>query len=182
MSALGWRAACAVAVCVASFSARDAFAEDAASARTTKRWYGWEVLIANGAADLATVAGLVQMASGELDGGFFTATTTPLWRSTGSLFVELVGHNKLTGVAWSLANFGVPLLGAFTLGYAVSGHGPQPGQPLDPEFAKAWAGGMLLGGSIVTAIEVSVAFEDVAAAPRVMVQVGPTSASLSIPF
>jgi hypothetical protein len=128
--------------------------------RSHKRWYGWQVLIVHGVADTLATAGLIATFAGKEGAGFGMATVAPVLRGLGSYFVESA-HDNRGAPAYAIMSFLGPLLGGAAIGVSLSGDRKvAPGEDVEPYFARGWAAGMLVGGSLATAIEASVTFDD----------------------
>jgi hypothetical protein len=136
-----------------------------------QRWYGWESLIGHGIADTALAASIL-VASEDGDAALALFVVGFLGRPASSLVVQGVhdGEYLLAGGGSLL----LPVLGAgAAIGIADALGAADGGGP-----AVIWAlsGGMMVGGSIMAALEASFAFED---APSVKVTAGPRGAGLS---
>lgn len=134
----------------------------ASAPKTTRAWYGWQVLVLHGVIDAVSVAGLVatSVEPGKA-GGFIASALTPIARGFGSWLLESANGNERHAILYGLTNFLVPLIGAGVAG-GIAGEGRtlEPSEDVQPEFAQGFIGGMLFGGSIMTAIESSVAFDE----------------------
>lgn len=145
-----------------------------------KRWYGWQVLLVHGLSDMLVVGGLIGMES-DLGGGFAATALAPIVRGLGTGILEAAHHDTAAGVLWGAGNFLLPLLGAAGIGQGIAGDRERKEEEdVEPVFARGWAAGMLVGGSVITAIEASVAFEDKPV--NVGVHVSPSFASVSVAF
>lgn len=144
------------------------------------RWYGWQVLLVHGVSDLFVVGGLVGMEA-DVGGGFVATAIAPILRGVGTGLLEAAHHDVPAGVLWGAGNFLLPLVGAAAIGRGVAGDRTvREGEDVEPFFARGFAAGALLGGSVMTAIEASVAFED--RPTNVGVHVSPSFVSVDVAF
>lgn len=134
-----------------------------------RRWYGWQALVVHGVSDTILTASIAVAGASE-DAAGALLVTAGLGRPLGSFVVEAVHDGE-----YLLAP-----AGSFLLPAAGGGGGIAVAEALGVgedrvAVLRFAAGGMILGGSIMAALEAGLAFED---AP-VHATLGPDGVSLT---
>ncbi|MFO0613339.1 MAG: hypothetical protein U0414_12160 [Polyangiaceae bacterium] len=148
--------------------------------RRPRRWYGWQVLLVHGLSDAIAVGGLIGM-EWDVGGGFIATTLSPIFRGLATGILEAAHDDTAAGVLWGSGSFLLPIIGGAGMSGAIAGDRTRKdSEDVEPVFARSWGAGILLGGSIMTAIEASVAFEDMPS--NIGLHLSPTHVSVDVAF
>ncbi len=142
-----------------------------------QRWYGWQVLIVHVLSDAIVVGGLVATETGS-SGGIVPMVLAPMVRGAASGILEAAHDDVPRAILFGAGSFVVPLVAGLGAAAALEGEAAEGGE--EPWSAPALASGMLVGGAVMTAIEMTVAFED--KPNNVAVNLSPTHASVTVAF